>query len=153
MLLSKAIHLTDSVTESVTARLPAPLATPVHVAVSALTWAPRRVVDGVEHVTGHHGPAAGTGEQATGTTQDPASSTAPDRADEADRGEPHEPEVVLTLDRPADEVDPPVDVVGEALRTEQGEQAGRAPQSSDLDEEGHVEVEEEVVYSTSTDTD
>ena len=148
MLLSKAIHLTDTVTESVTAHLPGPVAMPVHLAVSALTWAPRRVVGGVEHLVGQRGPAERTGPTAVPNPARTAATRPTDQGESPEATEPHEPEVVLTLDRPAAQVEPPIDVVGDALRAEQ---AAPTPQASDLDDEGHVEVEEEVVYSTSSD--
>ena len=53
----------------------------------------------------------------------------------------HEPEVVLSIDAPPAEVEPPVDVVGEAL----AEEPPPAPGPE------HVEEQVEVVYSTSSD--
>ncbi|GAA1925558.1 hypothetical protein [Nocardioides marmoribigeumensis] len=138
MLLSKAIDLTDTVTASVTAHLPGPLAGPVHLAVSTLTWVPRQVV---EHLHGDRDQAAADERPTAQPTHDQA---APDLAEEP---QAHEPEVVLTLDRPAREVEPPVDVVGEALRAD----ASAAEPLAPLEDEGHVEVEERVVYSTSSD--
>ena len=132
MLLSKALRITDSVEASVTSHLPGPLAMPVHLAVAAVTWVPRQVL-GREHEV------AEPSEPATAST--PTTPAATKQADEA----PSEPEVVLTLDRPAEELEPPIDVVGEALRAE----ASTAPPAH-ADEE-HVEVEETVVFSTSTD--
>src|SRR5690348_4002780 len=109
MLLTKALDLTDTVTASVTSHLPGPLATPVHLAVSTLTWVPRRVVDGVEHLTDHGKAAAGKAEQAAEqaadrvadtvreTVEETADAQAGDPADQApatDAAEEHEPEVV-----------------------------------------------------------
>ena len=127
MLLSKALRITDSVEASVTSRLPGLLATPVHVAVAAATWVPRHVV----------GETHGAVEVSTPPTK-PAGRS-------ADQAVAPEPEVVLTLDRPAEELEPPIDVVGEALRKE-----AAAEPAAHADED-HVEVEEEVVFSTSTD--
>jgi hypothetical protein len=140
MLLSKALHLTDTVTDSVTARLPRPLAGPVHVAVSTLTWVPRQVV---EHVRAPQQTAAEPDPTPTATDRTPTADPAPAATDQ--EPDAHEPEVVLTLDRPAEEVEPPIDVVGEALRAETPEQP--AP----LEDEGHVELQEAVVYSTASD--
>ena len=146
MLLTKALDLTDTVTASVTAHLPGPLATPVNLAVSTLTWVPRRVVGGVEHLTGHGD--SSKAESARPESAAGAASEAPEATKDAvaETAEPREPEVVLTLDRPAEELPPPIDVVGEALRAEASEQ-----QPAALEDEGHVEVIEEVVYSTSSD--
>ena len=134
MLLSKALDLTDSVTASVTSHLPGPLAGPVHLAAATLTWVPRKLVAGVEA----HGDSPAP--EAPKPTA-PAEREAPQAQAQA------EPEVVLTLDRPAEQVEPPIDVVGEALRAERAEQARPAPPRADED---HVEVEEQVVYSTSS---
>lgn len=142
MLLSKAIHLTDSVTESVATHLPAPLATPLQIAVAAVTWVPRHLVHDGKRV-----------EEAVTPTPEPTdreetgAPTAPDESATAET----EPAVVLNLDRPAEHVEPPIDVVGEALRAEAAESTS-ADTSGPLDDtDEHVEVEEEVVYSTSTD--
>ena len=127
MLLSKALRITDSVEASVTSRLPGPLAAPVHLAVAAATWVPRHVAGGPDEVV---------------EVSAPPTKSAGQSASEA--GAP-EPEVVLTLDHPAEEIEPPIDVVGEALRKEAAEEP---PAHADED---HVEVEEEVVFSTSSD--
>lgn len=60
-----------------------------------------------------------------------------------------EPEVVLSIDAPPEEIEPPVDVVGEALAAEQ-EQAAERP---DEPQPVHVPEETEVVYSTASDED
>ena len=143
MLLSKAIDLTDTVTAAVTSHLPRPLAGPVQLAVSTVTWVPRQVVS---HV---HGGATRSDDQGDQGDQDrQEAAVTPEQAPPTATGqepEAHEPEVVLTLDRPAEELEPPIDVVGEALRAETPDQP------SPLEDEGHVEVAEEVVYSTSSD--
>ena len=148
MLLSKALHLTDAVTESVTAHLPGPLAGPVHLAVSTLTWVPRQVVEHVHPGAGQQG-GAPTREQAD--EQASGGATPEPTATESREPEPREPEVVLTLDRPAEELEPPIDVVGEALRAEAEPDPAAYEPPSPLEDEGHVEVQEEVVYSSSSD--
>ncbi len=160
MLLSKALDLTDTVTDSVTSHLPAPLAGPLHLAVSTITWVPRRVVGGVEHLVDHgrsttprdgstdSGPAGDTGSETAGDTGSKTAGSdgaAPQGQDAAPQDEAPAPDVVLTLDRPAEEVEPPVDVVGEALSAEAAEQ----PPAHQDDE--HVELAEDVVFTTSTD--
>ena len=144
MLLSKAIDLTDTVTASVTAHLPGPLATPVTLAVATVTWVPRRLVGAVHEVAQDATDAARAAEgSGAAHTSEPAPAEEP-----APAGQPTEstePAVVLTLDRPAEHLEPPVDVVGEALAAEAAEQP---PLHEDED---HVEVEEQVVYSSSSD--
>ena len=58
-----------------------------------------------------------------------------------------EPEVVLSVDAPPADIEPPVDVVGEALAAEKEQEAQR-PREPQPD---HVEEQVEVVYSTSSD--
>ena len=135
MLLSKALRITDSVTESVVSHLPGPLASPVTLAVAAATWAPRQVV-GL-----HSGGQAEERPDHARPEERPSSAPASGSAGPAAA----EPEVVLSLDRPAEHLEPPVDVVGEAL---QAEAAEVPPAHADAD---HVEVEEAVVFSTSSD--
>ena len=133
MLLSKAIRITDTVEATVTSHLPGALATPVHLAVAAVTWAPR-------HLVGQARPTA-----SEPTAPGPEAARTPKQAPQpAPEETTPEPEVVLTLDRPAEEIEPPIDVVGEALRHEAAEQP---PAHAD---EEHVEVEEAVVFSTSS---
>lgn len=57
------------------------------------------------------------------------------------------PVVVLAVDSPPVEVEPPIDVVGETLRAEEQQRAQRP----DAPQPAHVPEETEVVYSTSTD--
>ena len=137
MLLSKALDLTDHLTGTVTSHLPSRLATPVQLAASTLTWVPRRVLGGAEHV-------ADQGKAAARRAAEKAADTVDEAAQPAEPAET-EPEVVLTLDRPAEELPPPIDVVGEALKAE----AAEVPPAH-ADEE-HVEVAEEVVYSSGPD--
>ena len=139
MLLSKALRITDSVTESVVSHLPGPLATPVTLAVSAATWVPRQVV-------GLHGDDHGDHEAAERQGQARPAESAPSTPPSRSPGPAApEPEVVLSLDRPAEDLEPPIDVVGEALAAEAAEVP---PAHADAE---HVEVDEAVVFSTSTD--
>lgn len=62
---------------------------------------------------------------------------------------PGEPEVVLAVDAPPAEFEPPVDVVGEALAAENAEKAQRPPKPQPV----HVNEDTEVVYSTTTSDD
>ncbi len=57
-----------------------------------------------------------------------------------------EPHVVLAMDAPPEEVEPPVDVVGEALAEEQAAAARRPSRPQPT----HVPEETEVVYSSSS---
>jgi hypothetical protein len=139
MLLSKALDLTDTVTGTVTSHLPGPLATPVQLAVSTLTWVPRRVLGGAEQVADH-------GRAAAGKAAENVADQVDEVADQVDEVADTEPEVVLTLDRPAEELPPPIDVVGDALRAE----AAEVPPAHQ--DEEHVEVAQEVVYSSGPDT-
>jgi hypothetical protein len=156
MLLTKVARLTESVAGSVTdgvtatvaTHLPGTLARPVNAAVSTLTWLPRHAAGGSTRSSRREEPTASEsspGPAATSATTHTPSEAAPSEAAPSDDATAPEPQVVLTLDRPAEDVEPPIDVVGEALRAE-----SPAPVPP-LEDEGHVEVQDEVVYSTSSD--
>lgn len=68
-------------------------------------------------------------------------------------GEPEhsddKPDVVLAVDAPPEQIDPPVDVVGEALAAEKAQESQKPKQPQPV----HVNEETEVVYSTTSDDD
>jgi hypothetical protein len=57
------------------------------------------------------------------------------------------PDVVLAVDTPPEVIEPPVDVVGEALAAAQAEEAQKPPQPQPV----HVNDDNPVVYSTTSD--
>ena len=59
------------------------------------------------------------------------------------------PEVVLAVDAPPEEIEPPVDVVGEALAAEKAEESQKPKQPQPV----HVNDDNPVVYSTTSDDD
>jgi hypothetical protein len=65
------------------------------------------------------------------------------------RQEDEAPDVVLSVDAPPEQVELPVDVVGQALAAEEAEQAERPKQPQPV----HVDEQAEVVYSSSSDQD
>ncbi len=90
------------------------------------------------------GPADAPAHPATAATR-PAAATAPAAGTEAPAParEDEGPNVVLSLDAPPEQVEPPEDVVGEALAAEHP-----VPPQPD-----HVEDETEIVYSSSSEND
>lgn len=109
-----------------------------HLVVKLPLWGARQVLG---HLRG--APDAGEGRASAGpvaeatpqTPQRPPATTSAPQTEAA-----HEPEVVLAVDAPPAEVEPPVDVVGEAL----AEEPPPAPGPE------HVEEQVEVVYSSSS---
>ena len=102
-------------------------------------WGARQVLGHVRGARDSGEGRASAGPVAEATPQRPRAATPPPQAEtevEAER----EPEVVLSVDAPPAEVEPPVDVVGEAL----AEEPPPAPGPE------HIEEQAEVVYSSSS---
>jgi hypothetical protein len=101
------------------------------------------VSDNVPHVRVAEQATAQTKPATAPPAQEPRTARTAGTPKSGEPGHAHDdgPEVVLTIDTPPEEIEPPVDVVGEALQAEQQQ----------VEPPAEVDDEHPVVYSTSSD--